>query len=435
MDFLKLVQKKENKLDNGIIIFSAIVLFSVIAGILLWPQRDKTSLVSYLPADTSFYLQFSDFKKQWSDDKRSEYPFLDQSLEEHFTNLENILASNYLNLEEVVIFQLDREEKVDNYLLRFSRLPKSFVSDGQNISQDFNLYSLDKNVLLIAYQDFDYKTDYDKKEVLFDRPGLNLYWQKEKIASWLKEVSYWLEPLYTDNEIFVNLSLDNKNTRVFLLQNTTSDLKSTNSFIMPADFDIAFGFFNNDLQNELPIKEIIKSLPYTNISQDWINNRLLTDSLYFAKGESWILASYNDWVSDWSYLLSNVKLEEKNRSLSDGTVYVELLASADQGPQKHEINGQELWQIDNLWAWSIGDRHYLSNDRQMMENITSRNVYLDKFFANCMDKQAILGDFLYIDKNNQENSALKQFLIDNNLEKLQITSYSSSTYQGLGLCF
>jgi len=436
VDFLKLVQKKEQIADNKIIIATVILVVLIMSAIVFWPGASQHKLLTYLPEGASFYWHWTS-KNYFSQD------FLAQTeVDSRMDELKNILGSNFLNLQEVLWFQVDNNSANDNYLLRFSRLPRSYVRDLEDRRLDFRVYSPAKNILLInkgksidnliANPD---KTDY------FDA-GMSIYWQKNQAPDFLQELAGTLEPLFSTNDVLINWQkVSLQRNKLVLLEERAVGVKDFKNFFTPADFELAFGFgsqMSDDLAGKISndlLKPFFDSLPYYHLSKTAIKERILKDTIVWQKGDGWLLASHQPFRENILDFIHNLKVEEVARVLSDGTAYTELVAAKDQTIIEQQINGQKILQIDQIFLWDIGEQHYLTNRREMIENLSSDNHYLVNILQDCVSMDAQIGDFIYLATANLPTGQIKDYLLDNQVSKLEMFSFATGTISGLNICF
>ena len=437
MDFLKLVQKKEHKTDNKIIVATVFLVVFIMSAIVFWPSKPRHSLLSYLPDNTSFYVHWINKKDL------GEVIFVEDISKERIKELEDVLGSNFLNLQEVLWFETDNNSSNDNYLLKFSRLPKSFLFNLENKNLDFEVYSPDKNILLINRGTHINELKSEPDKISYFEEGVTIYFQKDNKPKFLDALADVLDQVVVGNDVLLNWQkMPKGKNRFILLENRPSGIKDIRGFLSLREFDYVFGFNSGipeDLSEEITnslLKTFFNSLPYYNLSSQAIKDRILKDSIIWQKGDGWILASDVSWQDSILDFLDNLNLKEVAGVLSDGTAYIELVASEEQNALEQQINGQKVLQIDNLFIWDIGDKHYLTNKRELIEELSSSNYYLANVIYNCLgDKDLRVGDIMYFNRKDAPEGELKAFLEDNNIDGLNIFSYATSTISGLNLCF
>lgn len=437
MDFIKLVQKKEQILDNKLIIGLVFVIILIISVIIFWPRSSKHQLLSYLPPETSFYWHWTnknyfsqDFWQIAEPNNRLKY-------------LENVLGSNFFNLQEILWFQLEGNSVNNNYLLRFSRLPQSFVNDLQSKNPDLNIYNPQPNILLINRGKNLTSLTAELENKSYFSEGVSVYWQKNKAPDFLSELSVILEPLFSGQEVFINWQNDFQQiNRVVLLDQNSTNIKNFKNFFIPSKFDLAFGFgkqIDNDLAENISnnlLKSFFDTLPYYNLSVEAIGERILNDALLWQDGDNWILASHQPFTENIFDFIKNLKVEETKKVLADGTAYTELVAAKDQDIQEHQINGQKILQIDEVFLWDIGEQHYLSNSQALMTDLSTGRHHLSDLLKNCSSNlTADIGDLLYLKTANLPDSQLKNYLTNHQITKLEMFSYATGTISGLNICF
>jgi len=431
VDFLKLVQRKEHKTYNKIVISMVILVVLIISAVIFWPSSPKHQLLAYLSDDVSFYYH-------WTNKKTLTKDFFGQEAsQEVMTDLELALGNNFLNLQELVWFRTGKKQS-NNYLLRFSRLPRSFVNDFNAPEQKYKPLILDKNVLLLSSEYIISNLEPREEKNIYFEEGISVYWQKTKAPEFLTALVDLVEPVFVGEEILLNWQEPARGkNRISLLENTTSELKDVKNFLTLKDFDLVFGFRGGIVDNfDIKLlKTFFDTLPYYNLNDEVIKKRILTDTILWQKDDGWILASDRDWQEDILDFIDYFIVEEVPRVLQDGTAYVELVASPNQNIKEHNINGQEVSQIGELFIWNIGDQHYLSNQKKLIENLSSNNQYLGSILDNCLNKQAEIGDFVYIKDRAVLEQITANYLDDYGIEELQMISYTTSTITGLNICF
>ena len=122
--------------------------------------------------------------------------------------------------------------------------------------------------------------------------------------------------------------------------------------------------------------------------------------------------------------------------LSDGTAYIELIAAEQQDIIEHQINDQQVSQIDQLFLWDIGDQHYLSNKKELIEELTTHNYHLASLLDDCLGQIDVrIGDFIYFNNKNILEGPIKNYLLNKNIDSLQMVSYATGTITGINICF
>ena len=436
MDFLKLIQKKEQLADNKIIIMTVVLVVLIMSAIVFWPGASKHKLLTYLPEDASFYWHWTN-KSYFSQDFLGEKEGANRMEE-----LKSILGSNFLNLQEVLWFQTNGNFDNDNYLLRFSRLPRSVVKDLEDKNFDFHIYSPQKNILLINKGKIIDDLTADPDKLGHFEAGMSVYWQKNKEPEFLRGFSDLLDPLFLNDEVLINWQKTaTQRNKLILLEDRVSEIKDFKNFFAPADFDLVFGFgsqMSDDLAEKISsdlLKTFFDSLPYYHLSQAAIKERILNDATIWQKGDGWILASHQPFGENILDFMQNLKVEEVSRVLSDGTAYTELVAAKDQNIVERQINGQKVLQIDQLFLWDIGEQHYLSNQQELIEELSSHSLRVLNIFQDCTNLEAKIGDFVYLDTANIPTGQIKDYLLAKQITKLEMFSYATGTISGINICY
>lgn len=437
MDFLKLIQQKEQKIDNKIIMAMVILLILIMSVVVFWPTHKKNYLLAYLPDNTSFYYHFTTKKDL------AQAFFAKEIVQERTVELEKLLAGNFLNLQEVLWFQTSSDTTNNSYLLKFSRLPKSFLEDFAKENFQLKAYSPEKNILLITEKDLVAPLLANEQKQIYFSQGASIYWQKNKAPEFLNSLANILEPVFQGEELLLNWrKLPDGKTRLSLLEKNQSDIKNIKYFLTPENFDSVLAF-NSSLGDDLAenisnslLKAFFDSLPYYNLSSQVIKNRLLTDSIIWQDGEAWLLASDKPWQDNILDFMKTFKVKEVPKVLSDGTAYTELVASDEQTIIEHQINGQKVQQIDQLFIWETQGKYYLSNKKELIVELTTSRRYLKDLWFDCLDDTELeVGDFISFTSQDIPAGSIKDYLLANNITSLKAISYATDTMSGLNVCF
>lgn len=436
MEFIKLVQQKDQKSDNLIIVGTVLLVILIMSAIVFWPNGPKHRLLAYLPESASFYIH-------WMSEDYFYKGFLaENELTQEIADLKNILQGDFLNLQEILWFQTDNNLANNNYLLRFSRLPRSSIEKLQQRYPEINIFSPQKNILLINDGTKIENLEVSDKGINYFDDGISFYWTKGKSPQFLGDIAALVEPAFSSESILVNWQKSQSKNQFSLLENKAVKNYDIKYFLTPRHFDIALGFnsvlspdWSNKLSNGL-LQNIIDSLPYYNLNQDAIERRILTDSMIWQKDDAWILASYKDFNVDILDFIRNFKVGEQNKVLSDGTAYVELVAADDQTIVEHQIGDQKVIQIDQVFSLNIGQQHYLGNKLELLAELIVEKYSLLDFFQFCGAwPDSNIGDFVYLKTDNLSAGQLKEYLLSNNINYFQAFSYSTGTISGLNICF
>ncbi|MFA6466697.1 MAG: hypothetical protein WCV71_02455 [Patescibacteria group bacterium] len=436
MDFLKLVQKKEQKIDNKIIVSTVVLVVLIMSVIVFWPTKQKQHLLTYLPANVSFYYHFTSKKEL------SQAFFAQEIVDTKTIELEKLLAGDFLNLQEVLWFQTIGDTTQDSYLLKFSRLPKSFLDNFAKKNSEFKASSPEKNILVITKGELAFDLAANQETQQYFSQGISIYWQKNQAPEFLNSLATIVEPIFIGEDVLLNLQkLPAGKNRLSLLEKRNSDLRDIKYFLTPEKFDSVLAF-NSILSDEMAenisnnlLRTLFDSLPYYNLSTEVIKNRILSDSMIWQKSDGWILASDKTWQDSILDFMKTFKVKEVAKVLSDGTAYTELVASDEQAVIEHQINGQKVLQMDQLFIFDIGDQHYLSNKKDLIEELTLARHYLKDFLSDCLDQEATVGDFVSLNSSDIPTGVIKDYLLTNNISSLKALSYTTGTVSGLNICF
>lgn len=437
MDFLKLIQQKEQKIDNKIIMAMVILVFLIMSAVVFWPTHKKNYLLAYLPDDASFYYHFTTKKDL------TQAFFAKEIVQERTVELEKLLAGNFLNLQEVLWFQTAGDITNNSYLLKFSRLPKSFLDDLAKENSQLKAYSPEKNILLITEKDLVAPLLANEQKKIYFPQGASIYWQKNKAPEFLNSLASILEPVFQGEDLLLNWQkLSDGKTRLSLLENNQSDIKNIKYFLTPENFDSVLAF-NKTLPDDLAenistnlLKVFFDSLPYYNLSSQVLKSRILTDSIIWQDGETWLLASDKPWQDDILDFMKTLTVKEVPKVLSDGTAYTELVAADEQTIIEHQINGQMVQQIDQLFIWETQGKHYLSNKKELIAELTISKRYLKDLWFDCLDDAELsVGDFMSFTSQDIPAGVIKDYLLANNISSLKAISYATGTMSGLNVCF
>ena len=404
--------------------------------IVFWPTKQKQHLLTYLPANVSFYYHFTSKKEL------SQAFFAQEIVDTKTIELEKLLAGDFLNLQEVLWFQTIGDTTQDSYLLKFSRLPKSFLDNFAKKNSEFKASSPEKNILVITKGELAFDLAANQETQQYFSQGISIYWQKNQAPEFLNSLATIVEPIFIGEDVLLNLQkLPAGKNRLSLLEKRNSDLRDIKYFLTPEKFDSVLAF-NSILSDEMAenisnnlLRTLFDSLPYYNLSTEVIKNRILSDSMIWQKSDGWILASDKTWQDSILDFMKTFKVKEVAKVLSDGTAYTELVASDEQAVIEHQINGQKVLQMDQLFIFDIGDQHYLSNKKDLIEELTLARHYLKDFLSDCLDQEATVGDFVSLNSSDIPTGVIKDYLLTNNISSLKALSYTTGTVSGLNICF
>lgn len=446
MSFLSLVKKEQRRFSLKWVqlAVAAIVLLAVVLFSTFWSTKPDVYAHDFLPAETNFYYEWSN-KDAFAQDL-NKYDLFDQTVAQgHLAKVASIVGPNFSQVEELVWFTTESGSG-DAYLLRFSRLEKKYLVDLATQQPDLFFYVPASGILFIGPDEAMAKTIpsfvVSRWGVNYSREGINVYWQIDKAPEFLESLSNLMLPLASTRDSFVNFtdqSIDFWQPK-HASSTHESSLPLTDSKI-PQNYDLAMGFNASSTEgfDKFIVSNIIlphfDQLPYYNLSNSEVKEYLFNNSLLFSSGDAWLLVSTQDWQSKAFDLAKNLQLQEIESVLPDGTLYTELVASPEQVSLNHEFSGQSYWQVDNLYGISMLGANYLSNKSEMIEKIISSNSTLLDLWSACGKNDKEIGDFVHLNVNYLTDTALKQYLVDNNITEIDLFSYQNYTVEGLKLCF
>ena len=132
---------------------------------------------------------------------------------------------------------------------------------------------------------------------------------------------------------------------------------------------------------------------------------------------------------------AGLKLKEVKKVLADGTLYTELVASEEQIAFEHEFKGQNYWQIDNLYGIGFGGAYYLSNQSQMIEKLVDSDNSMIDLWSGCGQFDKKINDFVRWQTSQLADGELKSYLVDRNIQSINLFSYQNYLVEGIRLCF
>ncbi|MCD4761003.1 hypothetical protein K8R42_03850, partial [bacterium] len=100
-----------------------------------------------------------------------------------------------------------------------------------------------------------------------------------------------------------------------------------------------------------------------------------------------------------------------------------------------EHNSQKYYQVDDLYLYPDSDINYLSSKEDLIKDLISQNVLISQAWKGCLEQEAEVSDFLYLETNQLASGPIKDYLEAKSIETINISSYSTSSISGLQLCF
>lgn len=437
-------ERLKNNRKKPSIKFSVILLIFVIYLVFsyFWSVKSEVYAFDLLPPETNFYYEWPD-KDTFDLELSQNVPFLELSApNSHLNDIKVLLGNRFIDVEEIVWFQVKQNDE-DYYLIRLRSLSDKFIENLQNSQSKYKLRKARDGVLFVYTQEDLLLPDLvdGRFSVNHIKKGNNIYWQIEDSPDFLVDFSDNIKPFVKYQDTYLNIESNSLN--LFQIYNESSVLDNRFSDILfPQDFDILLGLrasstesMVNYISNQVILANF-NNLPYFNLTQDKFNDYFLSDSVLWQRADDWLLIKQDDWWPLITDLASSLQLEEKKSLLPDGTAYVELVVKENQLTQHFKYMGHELWQIDDIFGTNIDRNFYISNNRNVLENLISQNVNLHTFSQVCAPAgdYSVL-DILWWDNNKLKNSALKDYFISKNIPNLHIFTYQNSVIRGINWCF
>jgi len=451
VDFLKLVHKREQKADNKIIfgligLLFLIALFFVLVNFL--PKKEYRPLFSYLPADTNFYYHFTD-KKVFYQDILEDFKIFDSSVAtDKVKSLENLLGASFLNAREIVWFRTDQSDS-DSYLIRFSHLQKKSLTQIQNDHSNMYFFQADNDILLVSYSLEVYNEFLSKEykdEIATSRSqgsqGIDMYWQLGHLPEFLNDLIPYLFSIFESGDAYANFYRKEDNGLVINLYGT-SPIPRDSSFFqykspLKPDFVLAFSKYTpqgikNSLENDL-IRLIFSSLPYYNLNSQSIEQAILSGGVIFQRDGAWLIATPLDSSAIILDLVDYYQVKEQKNTLSDGTLYIELLANDNPNKIEYSYKDKTYFQVSNVFVYQEAGINYLSSNEAFVWEIIELSQPLSNLWLNCQPEAGQVSDFIYLDTNKLDNDQIKEYLSNKGVNKLWALSYYTASHAGLQFC-
>ena len=403
---------------------------------MFWSDKPNVYARDFLPENTSFYYQWTD-NRSIKDNPWHSLEFFDDSITDmKLSEVSNILTNSQSRLEELVWFKTESDK--DNYLLRLSSISQTYVDQLKTDYPELVFYRPHKKILLIT----------DSQELSDNLPklllgkftvnnidtGVSMYWNLDNPPEFLQKLSTWLQPMFVESEIFVNFQKTGGGLKKINAWQIKDQQIANNFFINSRrlkDFDNVFGMSASSTQD-------FDSFIDTNILQGQFKYKkyFFDNNIIWQHENNWLMASDQDWQALSLDLASSFDLEEVTKVLSDGTAYVELVASSSPEIVQHAYYEKNYWQIDGLYGAEREGVYYLSNKQYLIEDILSSDYMISSAWANCLDYTDIqINDFLILQTNKLANSPIKQYLESQDINNLKFISYSNNNINAWQLCF
>ena len=134
-------------------------------------------------------------------------------------------------------------------------------------------------------------------------------------------------------------------------------------------------------------------------------------------------------------MVSSFDLQKITKVLSDGTAYVEFVASSSPEIIQHAYYEQNYWQIDGLYGVERENIYYLSNKQYLIEDILSSDYMISSIWSDCLDSNSQINDFVIWQTNKLKNSPIKEYLESQDIDNIKFVSYSNDNINALQFCF
>ncbi len=440
MDLLK-VFKKHIAIPNVKILLVLAVLIVVLLFAMFWSKGPDVYAKGFLPDNTTFYYQWANNKAIKANPWHDFELFDDNIADTRLSEVSDILVDSQSRLEELVWFKTSSDQ--DHYLLRLSSISQSYIDQLKEQYPELVFYRPHKKILLITpspeLPNSLPKLLVSKFTVNNIDTGVSMYWSLDNSPEFLQKLSIWLEPMFTESEIFVNFQNTAGNlNKINIWQVKNNNLPAmTNNFFANTrrlyDFDNAIGLsadsmltFDDFIKTNILEKQF-SSLPYYDFTKN--------DIIVWQHEENWLMASDQDWQKLNFDLASSFDLQEITKVLSDGTAYVEFIASSSPEIIQHAYYEQNYWQIDGLYGVEREDIYYLSNKQYLIEDILSSDYLITTLWSDCLDNNNQINDFVVWQTNKLKNSSIKQYLESQDISNLKFISYSNNNINAWQLCF
>ena len=440
MDLLKTF-KKHIAIPNVKILLVLAVLVIVLLVTMFWSDKPDVYAKGFLPDNTTFYYQWSNNKAVESNPWYDFELFDDSIADTKINEVLAILVDSQSRLEELVWFKTDSDQ--DHYLLRLSSISQSYIDQLKEQYSELVFYRPHKKILLItSSQELPEqlpKLLTSKFTVNNINTGVSIYWDLDNSPEFLQKLSTWLEPMFTESEIFVNFqntASDLNKINIWQVENNSLAEISSNFFVNTRrlyNFDNVIGFSADsiltlgDFVETNILENQFSSLPHYNFTKN--------DTIIWQYEKNWLMASDQDWQKLNFDLVSSFDLQKITKVLSDGTAYVEFVASSSPEIIQHAYYEQNYWQIDGLYGVERENIYYLSNKQYLIEDILSSDYMLRSIWVDCFENNNQINDFVVWQTNKLNNSSIKEYLESQDINSIRFVSYSNDDINGWQLCF
>lgn len=421
-NFLQIINK--NKQNNNFkilyFIFLALFIFFLIYFYTLEPDIKARD---YLPKETSFYYEWTNIKDS------IDINLFDNSIPNNKLNTALAMVdSDMNNIESIIWFKIEEE---DNYLIKFSKkIDKDFKINNSEYffrtKQGYILYITSNKELLNILP------NYIVEDFLINNQeeGINIYW-KSNTPDFLKSLINLIDPV-KEREFFINLNSNSINLFYKIESKKENIDLSSAKIITNPDLLTIIKNINKDkniLSNFLI--SLYNSFPHHSLNL----KNLLQDIVLLQKNDNYLLVSTSDWKLVVDKLIQNIKVIEVGNLLPDGTRYTELKQAEEYDFINHNYSEVEYWEIDNLFGLNIDQYYYLSNNKDIIEDIINTNTNIASFSYSCLEENNNINNLLYLNTDKIDNKVIKDYLISKDLKFINLIQYSNHVVEGYKLCF
>ncbi len=444
MNWLQLLKNSYKKPWFKVVL---ILVFLAIFWLFKFSPQDKGGpILSYLPADTNFFYEWTDAQSKNSDYLSGFEVFSSQMPDAKKQDLKKVCGQDCPDISELIWFKVNGMAE-DHYLIKVSDWPKKSFKVASSSNPDFIFKQLSPHVYLITSSNslaesingpFDNNFD-----IVEDVRGVNIYWSVSQAPEFLSDISKLISPALTQDNIFMNVLVkDSKFIFKFFQATGKSQVDNTNSLAeisLPNDLSLAIGFsakssqsFSQNLMVQL-VEPIFQTLPQQNFQKDELSTYLAGNNMLIQQGEDWLLVGFNDWRPIVGKFLSNIQAKEVKKKLPDGTIYTELQVADDQVVADHEFAGQKYWQIGDLFGFQLADTYYLTGRQYLLEQLINKPITLANHWP-CGQIDGHVSDVLMLSVPVLPEGAIRTYLQNKNIKSLNILSFSNNSTKGWQLC-
>lgn len=416
-----------------------------------WTKKSSQPLALYLPADTTFFYNWTDTSAYENLEINKISVINSQEPTAKIAELKNMLQNGFLNVREVIWFKIENSQD-DNFLLRLDKAEQTakWLADNR---PEYNYLLVDDSVVLVS-RDAWLPNNYSE-QVKMDLAtnnlgmGVNIFWSKNEAPSFLADLTKWLKiqtglpniyaNIYQQPDGQVNMHIWQPKLRQII--NASSTVEWPNQANFPLNADLVFGFGDHateewqNIVSQNIIQPLFTDLPYYRLSATKMEEQVLKNNFIFLSGDKWLMASAEDWqsrIKDW---VPNLKLKEARNRLPDGTVYTEFVSDDDLELESLKYQQYDYWHLGQFYGAQIGPYYYLSNNESLIQATFVTKYNIQSYLGLCQ----IAGDYKIIDLV-QVNSAkikdelIKKALLDQDINNLTVLSYENNLQIGFKAC-